>query len=510
MADQEFAKSRAWSNINDERSSTIRDYVSVVFRRRTLLIWTFLGTLLGAVALTVAVMNYRYVATMKVVVAHERFDPMVTPGHASETSQQMNVDGVTQTEVASETSILQDEDLLKQVVVDLHLQEGKGWGDYVLFFMHFTPEERVAFALSHLQSKLNVTQETNANLIDVTYVTYWDQNGGAKILNTLGKLYLQKHMEIHSPPGALDFFEKETARYQQGLAEAEARLVSYDRQHEAVSAHLERDDLVNKLSDFYAALGQTRVQLAQTEERIRNLDQQLASTPDRMDTLQQTTDAYQLLEQEKSTLLNLELKRTDLLTKYDSNYPLVREVEKQIAETREAIAQAEKSPTHSLATDRDPTHEFLREDLAKTKADLAQLNGNETGTLKAIQGLQSKAVDLDQEALNQKDLLREAKVEEDNYLLYLQKREDTRITVALNATKEIANVAIAQPALSQVLPHYSPWLCLLVGFLLSVMVSLGSVVAAEYFDPAFQTPDQVIEYLTLPVIASIPKNRASS
>jgi uncharacterized protein involved in exopolysaccharide biosynthesis len=224
-----------------------------------------------------------------------------------------------------------------------------------------------------------------------------------------------------------------------------------------------------------------------------------------MDTQQQTTDASLLLDQEKSILLNLELKRTELLTKFDPSYPLVQEVEKQIVEARQAVAEAEKSPTQSKTTDNDPTHELIRQELAKAKADLATFEGREAGTLKVIKDVQAQAIELDQKALDQKSLLREAKADEDNYLLYLHKREDARIANALNAT-QIANVSIAQDAITPLLPYYSPWLCGFLGFILSVMVSIGSAVVAEYMDPSFQTPDQVVEYLDVPVFASIPKN----
>jgi uncharacterized protein involved in exopolysaccharide biosynthesis len=511
MADQDVANPAGGHNGRNghqetrERSSTVRDYVSIVFRRRKLLTGTFLATFLGALLVTVLVMNYRYQPEMKILVQYQRYNPLVTPGQTNEQGQTINAQDVNPAEVASEVSLLTDEDLLREVVLACKLQDRPTWRDYLLPFVHYTQDQRIAFAVRSLQKGLSVQNETNTNLVDVDYVTYWDADLGPRVLNTLGRLYLQKHLQIHSPPGALDFFQKETAQYQQGLADSEARLASYDRGHNAVSAALERDAAVGKLTDFYASLGQTRADIAQTRERIRDLEKQLAHTPSRMDTQQQTTDASLLLEQEKSTLLNLQLKRTELLTKFDPSYPLVQEVEKQIAEARQAVAEAEKSPTQSKTTDNDPTHELIRQELAKAKADLATFEGREAGTLKVIKDVQAQAIELDQKALDQKGLLREAKADEDNYLLYLHKREDARIAQALNAT-QIANVSIAQVAITPLLPFYSPWLCGFLGFVLSVMVSVGSAVVAEYMDPSFQTPDQVMEYLDVPVFASIPKN----
>ena len=48
-------------------------------------------------------------------------------------------------------------------------------------------------------------------------------------------------------------------------------------------------------------------------------------------------DDAQLLSGYRATLMSLELKRTNLLTKYQPTYPLVREVDKQIAGEGEQI-----------------------------------------------------------------------------------------------------------------------------------------------------------------------------
>ncbi len=73
---------------------------------------------------------------------------------------------------------------------------------------------------------------------------------------------------------------------------------------------------------------------------------QLQSIKPRMTTVVRNSDNPQLLEQLKSTLLNLELKRTELLTKYEPTYPLVQEVDQQIADAKRAIS-ARREQTNS-------------------------------------------------------------------------------------------------------------------------------------------------------------------
>jgi capsular polysaccharide biosynthesis protein len=42
--------------------------------------------------------------------------------------------------------------------------------------------------------------------------------------------------------------------------------------------------------------------------------------------------------------------------------------------------------------------------------------------------------------------------------------------------------------------------------LLSILVSVGAAFTAEFLDDSLRTPDEVAEFLEVPVFASIPQN----
>jgi len=93
----------------------------------------------------------------------------------------------------------------------------------------------------------------------------------------------------------------------------------------------------------------------------------------------------------KSTLLDLELKRTDLLTKFDPSYRLVQEVETQIAQTREASMRRRKRHFRDETKDLDPTYEALRAELAKSKTELAALEARAAGTTRLVGAYERRA-----------------------------------------------------------------------------------------------------------------------
>jgi uncharacterized protein involved in exopolysaccharide biosynthesis len=196
-----------------------------------------------------------------------------------------------------------------------------------------------------------------------------------------------------------------------------------------------------------------------------------------------------------------------LLMKYDPSYPLVKEVEEEIAQTKASIATAEEARYVNKTTDRDPTFEYLRQDRARTEADLASEVATASALANTIRGMQSEMVSLDLKAVQQAALLRETKANESNYLLYLNKREQERTSDALDQ-KRFANVAIAVPAYVPVLPAHSPFKIAFLGLFFAVLGGIGTGYLAELMDSSFRTPDEVAEFLNISVVTSVPRQAA--
>src|SRR6202012_5278207 len=133
----------------------------------------------------------------------------------------------------------------------------------------------------------------------------------------------------------------------------------------------------------------------------------------------------------------------------------------------------------SESTDRDPTYELLREDAARTEADLAAQRATFTATQRSIQSIQSQMVDLDKLSLSQRDLQRQMRAAESNYLLYLGKREQERSSDALDSTR-ISNVSIAVPPAVPVLPSFGWPLLLVCTFFGALVLGCGAAYAADY------------------------------
>jgi uncharacterized protein involved in exopolysaccharide biosynthesis len=464
---------------------------------------TFLSVL-TIVILAAALIPAQFTSRMAILVNRERLDPLVTTG----TTTQMITIGnpVSEEEINSEAQLLKSRDVLEKVVIANGLQNSQGTSLLGFLRLKQSEADKIEHAIRMLADKIKVDTGTKTDLINVTYSSS-DPQLSYGVLKTLGNLYMEKHVAVHRPPGSYEFFAHETQTYQQALTDSESRLRDFEDQPGAAAPEAERTDLAVEVTNSIGQMHSTEQLIAADQQRIHSDEQLISMTPERSATKQDIDSPNLLLQNLGSSLLAAETKRIQLLLKYDPSYPLVKEAEQEVAEAKAAIARAEKTPYVNQETDRDPTFELLREDLAKTQTDLAAQRANLAAIKASIASLQSQMADLDRKSLTQQDLQRDVKANEDNYMLYLSKREQERTADALDKTR-IANVAVAVPPDIPALPMHSIPYVILVGLALSTMLAIAMAYIVDYFDPSFHTPAQVIEILDIPVVVAVPHSAA--
>lgn len=487
---------------------SLRDAVAPVFRQKRLATVIFLGIFLGAI-LGMLLLPRKYEAEMKILVNRERVDPVVTPN--PETMIAVPTPLVSEEDLNSEVELLKSRDLLEEVVIacGLESQEKSGWDRAVrrvtdaIRRTASTPETRLARAVQGLEEGLVVDPLKKTTLIRVVYSSR-DPAESARVLHALADSYLRKHAEVHRPPGTFAFFFAETERYKNELAAAETQLANFDSETGIVSASAQKQLILQQLSQFEAEVQQARTGASEASERASALRQMASVIPERQMTQVKKFDNWQLAAQLQSALLSLELKRGELLMKYAPAYPPVQTIERQIEEARKAVAQAEKSPAQEITTDRLPAQDWMITELAKAEADHAALEAQAAATARVVHQYQKAAEEMDSKGTLQDDLVRNVRTAEENYLLYLRKREEARISDALDQ-KRIVNVSIAEAATVPALPTLHLAWVLIGGFFVAGAASMGAAYAVDRMDPSFRTPDELGRYLEVKVLASIPE-----
>jgi uncharacterized protein involved in exopolysaccharide biosynthesis len=477
-------------------SPTMREVAIVLFRQRKL----FVGVagLILVVAVVYAFAGTTYRAHLRVLVRRGRADPPVT-AQANAPPDFSRVE-VTEEDLNSEVELLKDADVLRRVV-EANKLEAHDWLRWLR--PHEDHAARVERAAKRLAGRLKVEAIKKTNLIAVSYDAA-DAREAAHVLQSLARIYLEKHMEVHRPSGQLHFFDQQTGESRRQLEEAKRKVVDFTKSHDVVMAAQQRDLVLRRLDDEEASYRQTQVEMAQSKHRVQELTAQLARLPERVITQVRSADNAELLRTLKASLLDLELKKTQLLTKFEPNHRLVQEIEQQILQAKSAIAAEKLSPLHDETTDLDANYEWAKAELQKAQVEMKGLEAREATTSAHLAGYRSLARQLGEDAIVQDDLTSSEKAAQENYLLYVKKREEARMGDALDEGG-IVNVAIAEQPVVPALPVWPAGIVVLMGCVAALASGTGAAFAADYLDPALRTPEEVLECLEMPVLASIPE-----
>jgi uncharacterized protein involved in exopolysaccharide biosynthesis len=477
-------------NLSLTAAPSPRDIAATFFRRPKLLLTSF--SLVSLAAMAIFLLSARYESHFKVLLRRGRFDAMVS----AQPTSPMDVarPDITEEELNSEVELLRDHDLLKQVVTMAGLiAPGTPGSD--------RPAE-IEHAARKLERRLDVEALKKSNLIQISYADT-DPDRAARVLSALSAVYVNKHTSLQRPSGEIQFFDQQTAETERKLHRSEAELVNFTRTRGVVSAAMERDIALQKLGEADATYRQIDQDRVEAERTIAALGEQLKSFPSRSVSLKHWADNPQLLEKLKTHLLDLQLKRTELLTRFEPSYRLVQEVDQELEQAQSAIAAEALTPTRDETSDKDPNYEWARMELEKAQVRQDGLRAREADAMAQVSALRSLAQQMQASSVDQQDLMRTAKADEAAYLLYVQKREEARIGDALDHLR-ILNVTIVESPVPPALPNHSILIYILLAFGLSLVFTVGIAFAAEYFDSSIRTPEEAHELLEVPVLAWLP------
>jgi uncharacterized protein involved in exopolysaccharide biosynthesis len=345
---------------------------------------------------------------------------------------------VTEEELNSEVELLRDDEVLRRVVQETGIG-GRDWFHFLR--MDEGNAERVERAARRL-AKLQVAPVKKTNLIAISYAAD-DPSVAARVLQSVANAYLEKHMEVHRPTGEYHFFEQQRGESQLQLEEAKGKLLEFTTRHGVVAAAQQRDLALQKLSEVEASYRQTRIELAETQQRVWELGNQLTKLPERTTTQVRISDNPELLKALKASLLDLRLERTQLLTKFEPSHRLVQEVDQQIAQAEATIATENALPLRDETTDKNVHYEWAKSELQRSQVQLRALQAREAATSVQEDAYRQMAMKLGEDAVTQDDLVSSEKAAQETYLLYVRKQEEARMDDALDQ-RGIVNVAIAE------------------------------------------------------------------
>lgn len=472
-------------------SLSLRSATEALFRQQRLFLGAAGMVMLLALAASI-LMPRQYESEMKFLVQNARGNVVVTP---QRTNPQNVVGEVTETQVNSELEILRSHDVLDPVA-------DPEWSGVPVSQRTPASTRQHEGLVAAFDKKLETEQVRKTNVINVSYRARSPEQA-RNSLQKLAQLYLEQHRKMQRPTGASAFFASEAERYRKAWDDASRQLVDFQQQHQIYSLAQREADLEGKITKAQDDLLTSDAGLKEMDARLAESTRRLRTMSARQTTQNRSGPNLQSVQQLTALIIDLENKRTALLTNYKPEDRMVRELDQQIGATRAALNDAAATKPVEVTTDVDPAWQQVRTEYAQgniSRRAAAARQGAVSAQLGTLHQDLAAMQDLNVQFNN---LEAQVKERQQNYELYSEKRDESQIADAMD-DRGLMNVVVAEePTLSYVPARPKPLLNAVLGMVTALFLGLCAVYLAEAGRNTVATPRELEAASNYPVLATL-------
>jgi len=478
---------------------TFKDVVAMIYRRRQLAMVLFGAIFLVIVVSTIA-QPAIYLTRAKLLFKKERANTVIS---ASEGATAEDRPQLSEEALNSEIEILKSTMLLREVLRSKMLYR-QIIGAEQAGALDSAAALELAVAL--LKTDMDCQIVPKSNILQVTYESK-NPHLATEVINELCQRYVVRHLEVHESPGIHSFFQKQAEVLYDTLQAMTVRLENFEAEHNLIAPEQQRQLYLQKLAEYEMQLNTLRASGRAAAQQVDFLAKQITAEPKRLQTQNQ--------EVSSSVTDGLARELTALKAKYaevvagEKNRAaprgqLARSLKAKIAQIEEAIQQHQRTQQPEVATDINRSMMDLSTDLTRARFDLIGYQTKEKELKTTVAELRQDLKSLERASFIHEAMTQQLQLTRNNYLLYTKKREEARISEALDREK-VANVSLIDPA-SMPLTPISPnrKLNIVFGFFLALFVSVGTAFGLSFFDGVVHSSGDIERQLEVPVIVSVP------
>jgi uncharacterized protein involved in exopolysaccharide biosynthesis len=472
---------------------TPRAGIEAFFRRKRIFLWTVLVTMLVTVLVTVLTPK-QYVSEMKFLVQNSRGNLVVT---SERTTQSSAPSDVTDTQVNSELEILHSHDVIDAIADPDWATNPEGPRDPERIRQH-------GKRLTAFDKRFRTEAVLRTNVINASILAKTPEKAKEE-LESLSSAYLAEHRRLQRPGGASGFFASEAERIRKDWDAASQKLVDFQRGHQLLSLSNREGALEAQITEHERDLQATDAALNELDAKLSGSSHKLHDLPMRQTTEEKLLPNPESLGHLNTLLVELENKRTALLTNYQADDRAVRELDQQIATTNAMLSDASRMTSHEQTTDVDPAWQQLHKDSLESEIGRQQAQARRESITSELGQLRQELAKLQGLTVEFNNLEAQANRLKENYQLYGQKRDQAQIEDAMDEQK-LLNVTIAQqPTLTYELARPKRLANLLVGGVTSIFLGCCMLYFAETSRSTIATPREFDRYSEHPLLATVPR-----
>ncbi|MCG8463127.1 MAG: hypothetical protein MI919_43140, partial [Holophagales bacterium] len=266
----------------------------------------------------------------------------------------------------------------------------------------------------------------------------------------------------------------------------------------------DEEHLRKVLSQLEADRVETETRVLENQAKVEFLHEQLETLPDRI-AAESTITESETVKLLKQNILELQIRRTELLSRYTPTSTRVQDLERQIEHAVLMLENHDDQQLEEVMTAVNPAYQTLNVDLVQTEARLAASQAR----LEAL----DEQIDIYRDKLNRLEMLstelqrlkNDVENKEKAHQSYLQKEEEARLSSSLDESG-IVNLAIFERAEPPVTAQPSKKkTTVITGLLVGLVLGVVLAFVRDFFDPRVKSSAQAYRLSSTPILAEVPR-----
>lgn len=454
-----------------EYRQTARDIAGIFFVKKHIFLLTFIGVIVGALALSFLVPPI-YEASTQLVVKPQFSKPLLFDQDTS----RMNVfNEVNEQTMNTVIFLLNAPEVLREVVIQHKLAPADD-------------EERILEEIDGLRGRIKAEPLTMSSIVKLS-MRGRNPVGVTEQLNTLVDAYIRHYIKVNqATAGRLQFFTDQTERFRNQYGKLNEQLAETSKRLDIIDPAIQKDSNLALIKELEISKAQLNGQIESLRARSDSFQTALRrfSNEDRLAGLPAETllNYPALVEMEKS-LAQLLINRQRARNDYRPSAKQVQDADLQYSNMKSEIRRNVEQIILDLGAQMSSSQRAIRDMDAK------------------ISDLRRKSIELTGNGLELERLALEHKLTKENYTLYATKQEEARINEEKDRA-QFANVSVAsRPSIP-----VSPWFpqrgkIMLLAFPLALMLALAFSAMSYAMEQRLWTPTDVALHTDLRVLGSL-------
>lgn len=508
---------------------TLRDVLIVVFRERRFILGVF-SLILAAGVLVSLKLGTVYTAEARVLVLPSR-DYVLRPEVGDlGVNMAMGDDRI----VRSETEIFKNSQLVERVIEEIGLDQfypdsgvngseardswlARRWRALRGLFGGAEPatgaagdlgpdplaeqeRKRLDQAVVRFTASLDVLPVKDSSVI---HLTFSDENPGiaADALNRLILVYLEQRRSVFELSRSQVFIQQRD-NFAQRLNRAEQDLEAFKLKYDISAFADQKSLLLRQQAEVQNDKMDTATRLREVEGRLNTIRNQLVTVP-REIPLFAESGQQDARDTARATLVTLEARRNELLTKFSETSKFITDLDDQIVKLRAIVTATPPKQSLSRRTGRNPLYDELNADLVRRESEAAALGARQKSLDAQLTRLTQRLAEFDRLERDFNALMLQRTLLEKNLQTYAQKAEEALIQEELDRQKT-ANVRVIEQAQTPRQGRSLRMIVLALALVGGLVIALALAFLKDFFREVLISPEDAERALRLPVLVAAP------